>query len=243
MVKANQRNGEIRSGVCMMSGKTAILGKIRKSLSVEGNAESRRQKVLDRLNNSPAGIVPKRGQLEQNARVELFTSMAKQVQATVDRVKKRSEIPEVVATYLRDHNLPTQLFAGADERISNLPWDQTPQLQLEVGVCDKMDSVAIACADIGIAETGTVAIFSGSNSPSGNNLLPHSHIVVIEAESIKGDFESLWQFVREKYGKSKMPRSVTLVTGPSRSADIEQTLLLGAHGPRELHLIIVENNT
>ena len=46
--------------------------------------------------------------------------------------------------------------------------------------------------------------------------------------------------LRARYGKDKMPRTLNLITGPSRSADIEQTLILGAHGPRKLHIIVVE---
>jgi L-lactate dehydrogenase complex protein LldG len=62
---------------------------------------------------------------------------------------------------------------------------------------------------------------------------------VIDAKDVVGDFESVWQRLREKFGEAVMPRTVNLITGPSRSADIEQTLILGAHGPRRLHVIVV----
>ncbi|MNT99319.1 Lactate utilization protein C [compost metagenome] len=72
------------------------------------------------------------------------------------------------------------------------------------------------------------------------NFLPEHHIVVLAADEIAGDMETIWARLREKQG-SAMPRTVNFVTGPSRSADIEQTLLLGAHGPRALHIVIVGN--
>ena len=58
-------------------------------------------------------------------------------------------------------------------------------------------------------------------------------------EDIIGDYESLWARVRDHYGKGQMPRTVNWITGPSRSGDIEQTILLGAHGPRSVHIVVV----
>jgi len=69
--------------------------------------------------------------------------------------------------------------------------------------------------------------------------LPDNHIVVIAAEDVAGDYETVFARIRDTYGKGEMPRTVNLITGPSRSADIEQTLLLGAHGPRRLHIVVV----
>ena len=66
-----------------------------------------------------------------------------------------------------------------------------------------------------------------------------NHVVVIAAEDIEGDYESALARIRETYGQGRMPRTVNMITGPSRSGDIEQTILLGAHGPRKLHIVIV----
>ena len=60
------------------------------------------------------------------------------------------------------------------------------------------------------------------------------------AKDIAGDYESVLARVRNTYGKGRMPRTVNFITGPSRSGDIEQTLLLGAHGPRRLHIVVVK---
>ena len=62
---------------------------------------------------------------------------------------------------------------------------------------------------------------------------------MLKADAIVGGMEALWPLVRARQGKGEMPRSVNFITGPSRSADIEQKLLLGAHGPRALHIILV----
>jgi L-lactate dehydrogenase complex protein LldG len=90
-----------------------------------------------------------------------------------------------------------------------------------------------------VAETGTLAMTSGADNPTSLNFLPDNHVVVVEASDVAGDYETVWRRLREKFGDGVMPRAVNLITGPSRSADIEQTLILGAHGPRRLHVIVV----
>jgi L-lactate dehydrogenase complex protein LldG len=81
---------------------------------------------------------------------------------------------------------------------------------------------------------------SGSDNPTTLNFLPDNHLVVVAAGDLSGSFEEILEKLRARYGKEKMPRTLNLITGPSRSADIEQTLILGAHGPRKLHIIVVE---
>ena len=80
---------------------------------------------------------------------------------------------------------------------------------------------------------------SGPDNPTTLNFLPDTHIVVVDAKDIAGDYEAVWQRLRERFGAGLMPRTVNLITGPSRSADIAQILILGAHGPRRLHVLIV----
>jgi L-lactate dehydrogenase complex protein LldG len=96
--------------------------------------------------------------------------------------------------------------------------------------------VAVSHAFGGVAESGTLVLTSGRDNPTTLNFLPDTHIVVIDAKDIAGDYETLWARLR---GQGAMPRTVNWITGPSRSADIEQTLILGAHGPRRLHVMVV----
>jgi L-lactate dehydrogenase complex protein LldG len=129
---------------------------------------------------------------------------------------------------------------GDAPRLAALPWQRTPALEVTVGRSDGHDLAGLSHAFAGIAESGTAILVSGSDNPTTLNFLPDYHIVVVDADDIAGDMESVWDRLREVYGEGEMPRTVNLVTGPSRSADIEQTLLLGAHGPRALHLIVVQ---
>ncbi len=99
--------------------------------------------------------------------------------------------------------------------------------------------MALSRAFAGVAETGTLVLLSGPENPTTLNFLPDTHIVVIQAADIAGDYESVWRQLRALYGPGILPRTVNFITGPSRSADIEQTLILGAHGPRALHILVV----
>ena len=99
------------------------------------------------------------------------------------------------------------------------------------------DVNAVSAAFAGIAETGTLALVSGPDNPTTLNFLPDNHIVVLPREAIEADYESVFAKLRGVYGKGGAPRTLNFITGPSRSADIEQTLLLGAHGPRRLHIV------
>jgi L-lactate dehydrogenase complex protein LldG len=108
------------------------------------------------------------------------------------------------------------------------------------GPAEAEDEVGVSHALAGVAETATVVLHSGSANPSTVNFLPEHHIVVVDAKDIAGDLETVFSRIRQTFGKGEMPRTVNLITGPSRSGDIEQKLLLGAHGPRALHLIVVD---
>jgi L-lactate dehydrogenase complex protein LldG len=125
-----------------------------------------------------------------------------------------------------------------------VPWTKETLLSVEEGRADGSESASVSRAFAGIAETGTLVMLSGSDNPTTLNFLPPTHVVLISAAEIAGDYEEAWNRLREK-GKAGrfMPRAVNWITGPSRTADIEQTLLMGAHGPQRLHIVIVDEET
>ena len=114
-------------------------------------------------------------------------------------------------------------------------------LTVKQGPSDGTDLTGVSHAECGISETGTLALLSGADNPTTLNFLPENHIVVVQRSDIAAHYEEIWPRLRKRFGKGKMPRTVNLITGPSRSADIEQTLLLGAHGPVRLHIIVIED--
>lgn len=223
----------------MMSSRDAILGRIRRSLGKSATDTTRLAAVYHRLAETPVNVIPARGQLPDAERVDLFVRKARDIFATVTRLDNRDDIPAAVCDYLRDRNLPQAIRRGADPRLANLPWERQAQLAVTVGPSDGKDLAGLSHADAGIAETGTVVLTSGADNPTTLNFLPDHHIVVVDASTVAGDYETVWADLRRRFGAGVMPRTVNLITGPSRSADIEETLLLGAHGPRSLHILVV----
>ena len=223
-----------------MSGRDAILGRVRKALAGGGSIDERRRMVDERLAEAPAGLIPARGQLDDKARLALFRAMAEKVDATVQIVKARDKVPAAVTDYLRSKNLPASVRMGADSRLAAMPWDRQRSLEVRRGASDGDDEAGVNHALGGIAESGTLVLHSGDDNPTTINFLPEHHIVVIDARDIAGDPETVIEATRRKFGKGRMPRVLNFVTGPSRSGDIEQKLLLGAHGPRALHIIVVD---
>lgn len=222
-----------------MTARADIFANIRRSLGVSGSERMRIQAVEDRIERNPRGVIPARGQVDSVARRDLFKAQAEGVQATVAIVAHAKDVPEAVAEYLRERNLPATARIGADPLLVAMPWEDTA-IEVAHGASTGGDLNAVSHAIAGVSETGTLALVSGGDNPTTLNFLPDNHIVVLRAADIVGDYESVWVRLRMTFGKGEMPRTVNFITGPSRSADIEQKLQLGAHGPRNLHILIVE---
>jgi len=221
-----------------MTARDQILAAIRRSLGVTGSEAPRRTQVADRIASHPRGVVPARGQGAPQDRLDTFVRMVELAAGSVVRVGALDDVPAEVAAFLRRYNLPPSVRRGADPLLAGLPWERAGTLEVSTALdAGMLSSVSHALA--GVAETGTIVLTSGTDNPTSLNFLPDNHIVVIEAKDVAGDYESVWQRLRETFGDGVMPRAVNLITGPSRSADIEQTLILGAHGPRRLHVILV----
>ncbi|MDE3176626.1 MAG: lactate utilization protein [Pseudomonadota bacterium] len=217
-----------------MSARDEIFGGIRRSLHVNGTEAPRRAAVADRLARAPSGVIPARGQ----GGLATFKDEAARAAATLQEVASAAEVPAEIARYLREHNLPATLRIGADARLAGLPWADTA-LELRHGPSDGHDLNAASVAFAAVAETGTLALVSGADNPTTLNFLPDNHVVVLFAKDVVGDMEGVFARLRGTYGAGQAPRTLNFVTGPSRSADIEQTLLFGAHGPRRLHIVLV----
>ncbi len=222
-----------------MSARDLVFASIRRALGVSGAEEPRRKAVQDRLRDHPRGVIPQRGQLGMVERIALFVSKVEAVSGTTQRIASIDDLPAAVAQYLRGHNLPLALKRGADPTLAAAPWQREPSLTVAVGATGGDDLVAISHAYGAAAETGTLVLLSGADNPTTLNFLPDNHIVVVAAETVVGAYESVLARLRDQFGAEGLPRAINLITGPSRSADIEQTLILGAHGPRRLHVILM----
>ena len=215
----------------MSASRDRILGDIAETLGTR--ARDRMAEAERRIGSPRAAVIPARG---QGDRLAVFTAEARLADATIDEATDASDVPARVAGYLAQHSLPGSIKAAPG--LKNVPWRE--HLDVEFGAAEPADAVGVSGAFAGIAETGTVMLLSGPECPTTLAFLPETHIVVLEAPRIVGAYEDAWARLRVERPNA-MPRSVNWITGPSRTADIEQTLFLGAHGPRRLHIVIVRD--
>lgn len=221
-----------------MSARDDILGRVRQSLR-RGPLAGKRVRELEAWIAEPkAHIVPDRAKVSKKEALAAFRARALDVAATVETVSDKADVPEHVAAFLRNHNLPARVRVAAP--VQNLDW-QGAAIEALSGPAEESDAAAVSLADAGVAETGTLVLRSGPDNPTTLNFLPDNHVVVLPASRLVGAYEELWTAWRERFGEDFLPRAVNWITGPSRTADIELMLLLGAHGPRRLHILIAED--
>ncbi|MDQ2696391.1 MAG: LUD domain-containing protein [Pseudomonadota bacterium] len=220
----------------MSEARAQILDAIRRRLKRAELPGQRRAELDRRLQEPPRHRIPARSLLPHAERLELFVKMALEAAATVDRAGSMAAVPRTVEAFLKRETLPLDVVLAPAVELAGLPWDET-DLTVRRGRAGDGDRVTVTPAFAGIAETGTLMLLSGPHSPTTLNFLPDVHIVVLKTSRIVGPYEDAWTLLRRE--KGAMPRTVNLITGPSRSADIEQTLQLGAHGPVRLHIVLV----
>lgn len=226
-----------------MSSRDNILGAVRSSLEgmiPQNLAEKRMDAAQRRIAQHPRGVIPDRLSKPKRSSTSLFCNKVLEAEGSVQQVKSYSKIGPVVAKYLRQHNIPTQIRIGNDPRLQGIRWGKGGLPEVQTGASDGSDLVCVSHAIGAVSETGTLILTSGRGNPSTLNFLPETHIVVVNRKNIRKSYEGMWKTIRRKFGKGNMPRTVNMITGPSRSADIEQTLILGAHGPLRLHVIVVD---
>jgi L-lactate dehydrogenase complex protein LldG len=218
----------------MTSARDAILGAVSRALP--GDAAARQARVQARLAAPPDAVVPARGTVGGGEAIHAFKIWAERADATVEDVTTSHGVPAAVARYLAAHDIAPELRAAGELR--GLAWEGEVDLTVTFGPARDGDTVGVVAAFAGVAETGTLVMLSGADSPSTLNFLSETLIAVIGAGHIVGGYEAAWARVAEATGGA-LPRTVNWITGPSRTADIEQQIMLGVHGPRRLHILVV----
>ncbi len=219
--------------------RAAVLDRIRAALGVASLDRARLAAVTRRLERHPRGTIPSRAKRSGEERVALVTDMLTKEGADVSRVATPGEAVGAIASYLGTCNLPPQIRMGADPVLAALPWREAWDIECSFGRAEPRDKASLSRAVVAAAETGTLFLVSGADNPTTLNFLPEAHTILIAASDIVGSYEEAWDRLREIYGEGILPRTVNLISGPSRTADIEQTIVRGAHGPKRLHVVIL----
>jgi L-lactate dehydrogenase complex protein LldG len=170
--------------------------------------------------------------------VPRFREQALKLASTVEEVENLAAAPAAIAGYLEREQLPRQAVCWAE--FAGLDW-LAAGIEIAVREARGTDLVGITGAFCAIAETGTLVTVSGRDTPAAVSLLPETHVAIVSASRIVSGMEEAWQLMRAELRQS--PRAVNFISGPSRSADIEQTVALGAHGPYRVHIVLVSRDT
>ena len=167
---------------------------------------------------------------------EQFISKLEAASASVACIPEFSQLPSAVSDYLSSWQLEQKLVVGSAQELRQLAWPYGFEIEYRAAIAS--DVTALSMAYAGIAETGSLVLCSGEDTPTTLNFLPDNYLCVLRREAIYPYMEDIWALLR-KEGKG-LPRALNFITGPSRTADVEQTIQLGAHGPRRMHVIIID---
>jgi L-lactate dehydrogenase complex protein LldG len=217
----------------------AVLAGIRGALKAGASDPSRARAVAARLGDPRPLLVPARTAVSEPERIVLFKSFLAAQGTDLVAVPDREHIPGALATYLRGHALPPRLRKGSDPYLAGLPWERAPDLALAEGPAEPGDSVGLSHAIAGVAETGTLVLASGPGNPVTLAFVPDTHIVVVGAETIVGGYEAACGLIEAELGPAALPRTLNFISGASRTGDIGGRIVMGAHGPRRLAVVLV----
>jgi L-lactate dehydrogenase complex protein LldG len=213
-----------------MSARDNILRRIREANRNAGYIPKGREPAVERLRHPVRGPLPSMN-WEPVAR---FRQRCLAMMSTIDDVGMLTDVPAAVARYLRGLGLPE--IGVCWPEFATLDWGGAG-LRIEPRPAAGSDKVGITGTYCALAENGTLMLLSGEGTPATTSLLPDTHIAIVPVSRVVSAMEDGWDLLRRELGT--VPRQVNFVSGPSRTADIELTLVLGAHGPIRVHVIIV----
>jgi L-lactate dehydrogenase complex protein LldG len=213
------------------AARQAIFSRIRKAQNrPDQPTQAERDAVRDYLKLHSVGPRPEIGQ----DLVKRFTEQALRMADTVDEVGALSDVPAAVARYLDSIGVAKRAIAW--KTLTGMAWSDAG-VQVEFRKPVNEDLVGITGSFCAIAETGTLMMLSGPDTFASASLLPETHIAVVPASRIVRSMEDAFALARAEHGE--LPRATNFISGPSRTGDIEQTIVLGAHGPYRVHVIVV----
>ena len=216
----------------MSNPREQVLTNIRSALKRAGPLpDSVSRSLQGRLNRPRANIKPAIGPDP----IAHFIEALESVSGKVTRVPSLDKVADVVARHLQSFDLGDALVVAPDPALEGIPWSNRLSVQRRAAAGG--DRLSVTGAYAAVAETGSLVLLSSPESPTTLNFLPDDHVIVVRESQIVPHIEDVW--VRMRGDKHAMPRTVNFISGPSKTADVEQTMQEGAHGPRRLHVILL----
>jgi len=223
-----------------MSARQTILSRVQKACDPENNnaapdVGSNRAELLARM---PADVQLRINHPERLTQpsvpaniVDTLIERMEAVQMTITRLQSSDDVVAAVDWYLQENNIDGDMRVSP--ALQHLQWpDKTGY-----GAAQASDTTGVNTVKAAIAETGSLVFQTDNDSPATLNFLPENQVVVVYESQVVSHLEGAWQKTMGEDGD--VPRAINLVTGPSRTGDIEQTIELGAHGPKRVHVLLV----
>ncbi len=220
------------------ASRDAVLARVRRALGhgdAGDKARAEAQAYVAAHSHGPRPAMP-------SDLVQRFLERATAMASTVERIASPADVPVAVGRYLDALKLPPSLAMQASRsgvcwpEFGHLDW-RSAGLTIEARPTVGHDRIGITGSFCAIAETGTLVLLTGEPFPVATALLPDTHFAVVRADRIVPGMEEAFALVRAE--RPAMPRGIHLVSGPSRTGDIEQTIVLGAHGPYRVHILLI----
>lgn len=215
--------------------RSAIFSRIRLARQAQPHDLANEQPQIQAVIRTPqSGPLPDLAANTPDEIRQRFIAQAQKMADTVETVASMEQVPLAVAQFLSARGIEAK--ASGWQSLQDLPWKQAG-----IEFCPRkpapLDAVGITGVFCALAETGSLLLLSGPGTWSSTSLLPETHIAILPASRIVANMEAAFALVRHERGE--LPRSARFVSGPSRTGDIEQTIVLGAHGPYRVHVVIV----
>ena len=215
------------------AARQAIFSRIRKAQQRSAEpTQGELDAVQEYLRRHPSGPRPAIG-LDM---IQHFKEQALRMSDTVAEIGSLNEVPAAIAQYLDQLGMAKKAIAW--NTLSELGWSGAG-IAVEFRVPKNEDLVGITGAFCAVAETGSLLLLSSPDTFASASLLPETHIAILPASRIVAAMEDAFALVRSEHGE--LPRATNFISGPSRTGDIEQTIVLGAHGPYRVHVLIVRD--
>ena len=220
------------------AARDAVLGRVKKALGVTGDrakAKGDAQQYMAAHAHGPRPAMPA-------DLLTKFMTRATDMESTVERIADRAAIPAAIARYVDALVLPPPIASQKSHQgvcwpeFADLDW-KGAGLDIEVRPTLGDDRLGITGTFCAIAETGTLVVLTGPDTPTATTLLPDTHIAILRADRVVSGMEEVFALIRKERGQT--PRAINFISGPSRTGDVEQTIVLGAHGPFRVHILVV----
>lgn len=206
-----------------------ILARIRAALRHKQRSAEDEAELERRLRSAPRGPHP---QLH-DALLDQFVAKAEANHFTVERVASLQMLVPAVQRLLAEAEAPPDISVAGS--LASLGWPQ--DWTINTGPARMVEAMSVTMAVAGVAETGSVILRSDAKNPTTLNFLPDTHVIVLRASDVVAYLEDAWAQVPGESGD--WPRTVNVISGPSRTADVGGVLVRPAHGPKAAHIVLV----